>query len=568
MSERLQAFKAATASLTKDTPADEAKTILRNAILLMLDLTPTELEDAFENILEQCSLSKKWVQAFRKEIKELRSKPLPTAPDSNPTPDEEIKALRPLASPLLECPYILERVEEALRCRGMAGQVQEAKLLYLALTSRVMDRPVNVAVKGPSSGGKSFLVERVLELFPETSYYALSAMSERALAYSQEPLVHRHMVIYEAAGLGGDFAQYLMRSLISEGRVCYETVDKTRAGLVPRRIEREGPTGFITTTTRAGLHPENETRLLSFEVNDTPEQTRAVLLAHAEGEKRPPIDLTPFRAMQRIIELEKPQVVVPFAKALALGCDPLAVRLRRDFPAVLTLVKTHAILHAPHREKDSQGRVVAILEDYAAVYDLVADLVSYGTGQKVPENMQETVKAVRTLMAGNSEGVNYTAIGKRLGIDDSSARRRVRNAISKRYLVNRENKPRCAAKIVLGEPMPDGKHVLPHPKSLSDDPSESTADVPTYDDSIENTEGYDWQSGVPTGCLLPTDITLKGSGAEKLEDGKAVGKESAESGANLNHSESQDFQSELAGRQVPRGGGEGKIPVEEEIIRI
>jgi hypothetical protein len=567
MSEKLLAFKAVTASLTKDTPADEAKTILRNAIVLMLDLTPTELEDAFEYIEERCSPKKDWLKAFKREIKVLQNQPRPAPPDISPTPEEEIKALRPLAAPLLQCPNILESVADAVRRRGMAGQGPEAKLLYLALTSRVLDRPVNVAVKGPSSGGKSFVVERVLELFPETSYYALSAMSERALAYSQEPLAHRHMVIFEAAGLGGDFAQYLMRSLISEGRVCYETVEKTKAGLAPRRIEREGPTGFITTTTRAGLHPENETRLLSFEVNDTPEQTRAVLLAHAKGEKRQPVDLTQFRALQRIIELEKPQVVVPFATALAMGCDPLAVRLRRDFPAVLTLVKAHAILHTHHREKDAQGRLVAVLEDYAEVYDLVADLVSYGIGQKVPETIRETVEAVRSLTARNSEGVSYTAIGKKLGIDESAARRRVMTAIQKGYLQNLETKPRCAAKIVTGEPLPDGKHVLPHPKSLSDNPQESTADMPTNGDSFENTEGYGRQAGEPTGCQPSTDVP-KGSGAEEPEGGLAVGKGSAEPGADLNNSESQEFMSDPAGRQGLRGSDEGKNPIEEEIIRI
>jgi hypothetical protein len=71
------------------------------------------------------------------------------------------------------------------------------------------------------------LVEQCLGLLPQSAYYALSAMSEKALAYSQEPISHRHLVIYEASGLGSDFAQYLMRSLLSEGRIRYETVEST-----------------------------------------------------------------------------------------------------------------------------------------------------------------------------------------------------------------------------------------------------------------------------------------------------------------------------------------------------
>ena len=33
-----------------------------------------------------------------------------------------------------------------------------------------------------------------------SAFYALTAMSDRALAYSDEPLKHRHLVTYEAAG--------------------------------------------------------------------------------------------------------------------------------------------------------------------------------------------------------------------------------------------------------------------------------------------------------------------------------------------------------------------------------
>ncbi|MCX5888382.1 MAG: hypothetical protein NTY36_02895 [Deltaproteobacteria bacterium] len=92
-----------------------------------------------------------------------------------------------------------------------------------------------------------------------------------------------------------------------------------------RLKEREGPTGLIITTTRAGLHPENETRILSLEVDYSPKQTMAVILAHAKGEKQAAVDLAPFQALQRILELERPEVIIPYAEPLALGCNPTAV---------------------------------------------------------------------------------------------------------------------------------------------------------------------------------------------------------------------------------------------------
>jgi hypothetical protein len=145
-----------------------------------------------------------------------------------------------------EQPNILRSFAAELARSGVAGEERIAKLLYLAVTSRLLSRPVSVALKGPSSGGKSYLVERVLSLFPESAYYALTAMSDRTLAYSEEPIKHRFLVIYEAAGMNSEFQTYLMRSLLSEGCVRYETVEKTSEGIRPRLIERKGPTGALS----------------------------------------------------------------------------------------------------------------------------------------------------------------------------------------------------------------------------------------------------------------------------------------------------------------------------------
>ena len=141
---------------------------------------------------------------------------------------------------LANSPRILDRFAEKLECAGVVGETRAAKLVYLAATSRFLERPVSVAVKGPSSGGKSFTVERTLDFFPPEAYISRTAMSEKALAYSDEPLSHRMLVIYEAAGMASDFQSYLIRSLLSEGRLVYETVERGDDGLKPRRIER-GP---------------------------------------------------------------------------------------------------------------------------------------------------------------------------------------------------------------------------------------------------------------------------------------------------------------------------------------
>ena len=300
-------------------------------------------------------------------------------------------------------PRILEDFAQAYRAAGAVGEARTAMTLYLALTSRFLSRPVSVAVKGPSSGGKSFTVESVLRFFPPEAVHCMTAVSDRALAYTEADLEHRFLVVYEAAGMLGEFASYLIRSLLSEGRLVYEVVEKTPNGFRPRRIEKQGPTGLLVTTTAVRLHPENETRLLSLAVTDTPEQTRAILRAIAES-RVATVDPGPWLALQHWLAHAEHRVVIPYASALAEQIPPVAVRLRRDFGQLLALIRAHAILHQATRERDGEGRILATLEDYAVVRTLVLDVIAEGIDATVAPIVRETVAAVQTLLADGYAG--------------------------------------------------------------------------------------------------------------------------------------------------------------------
>lgn len=355
---------------------------------------------------------------------------------------------------------ILDLFADALERAGVVGVRKVAKLVYLCVTSRVLSHPVSAAIKALSSAGKSFMVDRVLKFVPPGAYYVLTAMSERALAYDDEPLKHRILVIVEAAGLQGETANLLVRSLLSEGRVRYKTVEKTPQGLRPKLIEREGPTGLIVTTTSLHLHRENETRIFSIPMSDTPEQTRNIMLALANEEKVE-TDFTPWHALQEWVTYGDHAVTIPYASALADMIPPVAVRLRRDFNALLNLIRTHALLHQVHRERDTKGRIVATFADYTAVRELISDIVSEGLETTVSEATRDTVHAVAKLRQEDlNTQITFAAIARELGIDKSTAKRRADAAIDAGYLKNEALKGR-PANLAVGEPLPEDQHILP-----------------------------------------------------------------------------------------------------------
>ena len=365
-----------------------------------------------------------------------------------------------------------------------AGETDHAKLIYLALHTRHFDRISSVLIKGPTAGGKTFLLQTVLRFVPEDSHEVFSGMSQMAIVYGESDIRHKHLVIMELAGMkSGPEGHPYLRTLLSEGYIRYQTTegDTNRKS---RTIMREGPTGLIMTTTAPSIHEEDESRMLSLTVKDTPDQIIDVLLMQAEqaetGTQTSLVDLHDWRCFSEWIALGEHGVVIPFARALAQLVAPVSTRIKRDFEQLLSLVKTHALLHQLIRDTDDKGRIIATIEDYAVVRPLVDRIISDAAEATVPVEVRETVEAVRKLTIDDDRpfleltfdewsrqiGVSQSHICEALGLNKATVSRRVKLAIELGYLVNLEEKKGQPAKLVLGEPMPNERQVLPTPEEV------------------------------------------------------------------------------------------------------
>jgi hypothetical protein len=372
-------------------------------------------------------------------------------------------------------PNILVRFRETVISCGVVGEDAIAATLYLMVTSRLLDNPVSGAVKGSSSSGKSFTTQKTIEFFPKEAVVTFTAMSERALVYSKEEYKHRTIVMYEATGLrehaDDDLTAYFVRSLLSEGRINYSVTvrDMKEGGFKTQEIVKEGPTNLIITTTKPKVHAENETRLLSLNTNDTPTQTKAILKKIA-SKRSDGTDKTEWIQLQQWLQVAERRVTIPFAEQLAELIPPVAIRLRRDFGALLALIEAHAILHQLSREKDAEGRIIATTEDYAQVRDLIAPIMAEGVGATVSSTVRETVEAVKALAC--ESGVMTLAIANQLKLDRSTVTRRLSVAASQGYLQNLEDKRGKPSRWAIGDPLPDKIDLLPLPEALNHTPDE------------------------------------------------------------------------------------------------
>jgi hypothetical protein len=392
-----------------------------------------------------------------------------TPPDSRATAQHPPPA--PTEPPAIAyAARILDLFRDEVRLRGLVGEERNAATLYLVVTSRLLDRQVSAGLKGHSSSGKSYTVDTVLKFFPDDAVIEFTAFSERALVFSKRDYRHKTVVIYEVVALreGNDdnLTSYFVRSLLSEGRIVYEqTVRDTEGpGFTTKLIIKEGPTNLIFTTTKTSVHAENETRVLSLNTDDSKEQTARVFVELA-NESTANRDLSEWIELQRWLAGAAHRVTIPFAPELAQRIPPAAVRLRRDVGAVLALIRAHAVLHQATRERDAHRQIIATLDDYDAVRELVAEVIAAGVEATVPSVVRETVAAVDTLFIDYGDdkrnGVTAGAVAKHLDVDKSNASRRLRRAADAGFIQNLEGKRGRAARWVIGDSMPEDVELLP-----------------------------------------------------------------------------------------------------------
>jgi hypothetical protein len=163
------------------------------------------------------------------------------------------------------------------------------------------------------------------------------------------------------------------------------------------------------------------------------------------------------------------RVAIPFAGRLAELVPPVAVRLRRDFKTVLVLVRAHAVLHQASRQRDEEGRIIAEIEDYRVVRELIADLVAVGVEATVKPEVREIVSTVGALLEKGREEVRQSDLKSALQLDKSAISRRVADALDAGFLKNLEDRKGRPARLVVGDALPDNGEVLPTPEQLVGD---------------------------------------------------------------------------------------------------
>ena len=302
------------------------------------------------------------------------------------------------AMELLRCPDILEAAARDMERLGHVGERTAKKLAFVCAVSAMAGYPVQPSTHAESSTGKNYLWDTVLLLLPQRKVLRWSAMSDKALFFTEEDLKGKVIYLQEVAGSEG--ADFAIRVLQSAQYLEYVVTEKTADGTYKAvTYRKEGPVVVVQTTTQIRLFNENDTRVLPIYLDESAEQTRrivesALLRAEGGGIPREASEAVLRLWHDAILLLEPAEVVIPYARRIRMPTQ--RVRVRRDVNRVVDVIRIHAWLHQHARERDDLGRILATEEDFRAALGLVADSLGRAWGSMTPAE-EAVMDAIRSL---------------------------------------------------------------------------------------------------------------------------------------------------------------------------
>lgn len=317
---------------------------------------------------------------------------------------------------LLRDPNLAERIVADVEAIGVVGEGTNALVGYLAMVSRLLDKPLAILIQSTSAAGKSTLMDALLSLMPEGQRVHYSAMTGQSLFYIGEgDLRHKILAIAEEEGVRQ--AAYALKLLQSQGELTIASTGKDPATgkLVTSEYRVEGPVMLCLTTTAIDIDEELLNRCLVLTINETAEQTAAIqqrqrqarTLAGLQAKVRSDHVLSAHRAAQMLL---RPLAVVnPFAESLTFASD--RVRLRRDHVKYLALIDAIALLHQHQRKVgvvEVDGASVEYIEVTQADIALANRLAHAVLGRSLDELPPQTRRVLAALDAWVAQQVGDT----------------------------------------------------------------------------------------------------------------------------------------------------------------
>lgn len=369
------------------------------------------------------------------------------------------RELEKKARQLLQSPLFLFRVLQKMAELGVEGEHRNCLIVVLACLTRTLPWPVSVLVKGSTSSGKSTIVESSIKLFAPSCIVERAGLSKKALAYGNRSLAKAILFLNEYRC--GKDAQQFTRLLQTQGQISHESTTISGSKRGTRTLKRVGVPVVLSTTTDEQVFADDETRFLSIFVDESPEQSRRIVLARSRKPRASDVtDLPIWQKATSLVTHRKGDFENPpkWMEFVAKHLPHDKVRVRRDWDRFLSFCSAVALL----RSFGSSKAVDISFEDYCIAYRILEPVFASTLHNQESEE-HVLAKIVAELSGRQQRAVSVREIAAKLGLKKPVVYKRVKRAIKKRLIKYAAGTREKNLKLVLPVGQGTGRF-LPHPR--------------------------------------------------------------------------------------------------------
>ena len=263
---------------------------------------------------------------------------------------------------------------------GYIGEKHNKLLGYIAAVSRLQPDPLALLVLSRSGAGKTSLQDAVCKFVPSESVIQYTRMTGQSLFYrDKNALKNKVLAIEEEEGM--QEAMYSIKTLISCQKL---SIASTRTDAKTGKFSVDeytvcGPVVVMVSTTNPdALNDETKQRFLVLTIDESPEQTKNILMAQLTKNTHDWYQSTADESfmvklhhnMQRLL---KP-LTVTFTRDLRLVWPYSRLQMRREQQKFVSLVKAITLLHQHQRKTGTMKRADGSKMEYVQATQRDIDL--------------------------------------------------------------------------------------------------------------------------------------------------------------------------------------------------
>jgi DNA primase len=282
---------------------------------------------------------------------------------------------------ILKRPDLMQYINGLIGNTGIIGEAKNRLVMWTVFTSRLMENPLHIICLGASGTGKTYLQERVAELFPKEEKISFTASTEQAFYYvGRTELKHKVVLVEDMDGASS--VLYVLRELQSKSYVSkLVPIKDSKGNMQTKMLEVEGPIVLSGTTTKEKLYEDNANRCLLIYLDNSTEQQAGIM----ERQRNVSAGQINRASEQNTIELlqdlqmmfRKINVVNPFATKLHI--PETVFKPLRTNAHYLQFIEAITFIHQHQRpiKKDNQGTeyIETTLEDIELANELLKEIL-------------------------------------------------------------------------------------------------------------------------------------------------------------------------------------------------